>query len=333
MKCYCCKHLEHGKSGTNDEKKILLSFLIFLVILAAGIAGGSLYLLDFSLRPENRGKDMEGSFTYMRETYPQINPWLDSLKQHKALRDTFIISPDGVRLHAFYAHASRPRRETAVIVHGYTDNAIRMFHIGYLYNHSLDYNILLPDLRYTGLSEGNAIQMGWLDRKDVIQWIHTAPSIFGDSLQAVVHGISMGAATTMMVSGEALPSYIKCFVEDCGYTSVWEQFRKELKEQFGLPPFPLLYTASLFCQWQNGWNFHEASAEKQVRLCKNPMLFIHGDKDDFVPTWMVNRVYDAKPQPKELWIVPGAEHATSYKLYPETYTEKVRTFTRKYIHK
>lgn len=225
----------------------------------------------------------------------------------------------------------RPTPHTAVIVHGYTDNAIRMFHIGYLYNHSLDYNILLPDLRYTGLTEGDAIQMGWLDRKDVMQWINVAPALFGDSLQAVVHGISMGAATTMMVSGETLPAYIRCFVEDCGYTSVWEQFKKELKEQFGLPAFPLLYTASWLCEWQNGWNFKEASAIRQVAKCRKPMLFIHGDQDDFVPTYMVYQLYDAKPAPKELWIAPGVDHANSYFRYPEEYTARIKSFTGKYI--
>lgn len=313
------------------KKKIILSTAIIILAIVGGITGGSLYMLDYSLCPDNRGKDMEGSLTYMREMYPHITPWLDSIKSHGALRDTFITSSDGTRLHAFYVQASHPRRETAIIIHGYTDNAIRMFHIGYMYNHSLDYNILLPDLRYTGLSGGNAIQMGWLDRKDVMQWINVAPSLFGDSLQAVVHGISMGAATTMMVSGEKLPTYIRCFVEDCGYTSVWDQFKKELKEQFGLPPFPMLYTASLFCQWKYDWNFHEASAEKQVAKCDRPMLFIHGDKDDFVPTWMVYQVYKAKPAPKALWIVPGAGHATSYLIYPEEYTQRVRLFISQYL--
>lgn len=182
------------------KKKIGWTAGILLVLIAGICIGGSLYLIDFSLRPENRGKNMEESEAFMRTEYPQIVPWLDSLQQHHALRDTFITAPDGIRMHAFYARASRPTRRTAIIVHGYTDNAIRMFHIGYLYNHSLDYNILLPDLRYTGLTEGDAIQMGWLDRKDVLQWIDTAPALFGDSLKAVVHGISMGAATTMMVS-------------------------------------------------------------------------------------------------------------------------------------
>lgn len=314
------------------KKKIFIGIGVTLTVIIAVLTGGSLYMLDYSLRPENRGKNLEGSLKYMRENYPQIIPWLDSLQQHKALKDTFITAPDCTLLHGYYAYASRPTACTAVIVHGYTDNAIRMFHIGYLYNQELDYNILLPDLRYTGLSGGDAIQMGWLDRKDVMQWIDTAPDFFGDSLQTVVHGISMGAATTMMVSGERLPDYVKCFIEDCGYTSVWDQFGKELKEQFGLPEFPLLYTASWFCQLQYRWNFKEASAIAQVARCRLPMLFIHGDKDDFVPTWMVYKLYDAKPRPKELWIVPETDHAHSYRNYPEAYTRHVEAFTGKYIH-
>lgn len=315
----------------NKKKKVLIGSGIVLFLLIASLIGGSLYMLNFSLRPINRGKDMGGSMAYMRQTYPHIVPWIDSLNQCRALRDTFITAPDGVRMHAFYVRAPRPTSHTAVIVHGYTDNAIRMFHIGYLYNRSLGYNILLPDLRYTGLTEGDAIQMGWLDRKDVIQWINTAPHIFGDSIRAVVHGISMGAATTMMVSGEKLPDYIRCFVEDCGYTSVWDQFEKELKGVFHLPAFPLLYVTEWICQLQNGWNFHEASALNQVKKCRKPMLFIHGDKDDFVPTWMVYRLYEAKPQPKALWVVPGVDHAHSYRDYPEEYTGKVREFVKGYL--
>lgn len=314
-----------------STKKIIASITVFLIILGGIIIGGSLYMIDYSLRPVNRGKDLAGSEAYMRQTYPQINHWLDSLKNNRLLKDTFIMADDGVKLHAYYAYASNPTRKTAVIVHGYTDSAIRMFHIGYLYNKSLDYNIIVPDLRYTGLSEGDAIQMGWKDRLDVIDWIDLTPALFGDSIETVVHGISMGAATTMMTSGENLPDYIKCFVEDCGYTSVWEQFKKELDEQFGLPAFPLLYTASWICQIQNGWNFHEASAINQVKKCRKPMFFIHGDKDDFVPTYMVHEVYNAKPEPKEIWIVPDTDHATSYKNYPDEYTKRVKEFTDKYI--
>lgn len=313
------------------KKKLGIGLTILVLIIAILTLGGSFYLIDYSLRPENENKDQAQTMAHMCENYPQITPWLDSLQHHHALKDTFITAPDGIRLHAYYAHASRPKRETAVIIHGYTDSSIRMFHIGYLYNHSLDYNILIPDLRNSGLSEGNAIQMGWLDRKDVIQWINLAPTIFGDTIQTVVHGISMGAATTMMVSGEKLPDYVKCFIEDCGYTSVWDQFAKELKERFGLPIFPMLYVSSWLCDIKLGWNFKEASSIKQVTKCKLPMFFIHGDSDDWVPTSMVHEVYAAKPHPKELWIVPETAHVKSYMNYPEEYTERVKKFVERYM--
>ncbi|EKC72591.1 alpha/beta hydrolase [human gut metagenome] len=66
--------------------------------------------------------------------------------------------------------------------------------------------------------------------------------------------------------------------------------------------------------------------------CQLPMLFIHGDKDTYVPTWMVYPLYEAKPEPKELWIVPGAAHALSYKENKQEYTDKVRKFVGQYIH-
>ena len=119
----------------------------------------------------------------------------------------------------------------------------------------------------------------------------------------VVHGISMGGATTMMVSGEKQQPYVKCFVEDCGYTSVWDEFSHELKSSFHLPAFPLMYTTSWLCEKKYGWNFKEASS-----------------------------LYEAKPEPKELWIVPGAAHALSYKENKQEYTDKVRDFVGRYIH-
>ena len=317
------KHIIHSVTGI-----VALFFLICL--------GGGFYMLKYALCPTNDEKDfratnLEGSWNEMFQEYPFLEHWTDSLKRNKALKDTFIISNDGVRLHALYAASPDTTHRTALIVHGYTDNAIRMLMIGYLYNHDLHYNILLPDLRYAGWSEGSHIQMGWKDRKDVLRWMDIANDIFGGKTEMVVHGISMGAATTMMVSGEPQKEYVKCFVEDCGYTSVKEQFAKELNEQFHLPECPLLNIASWLCDLRFGWNFEEASAKEQLKKCHHPMLFIHGDADAYVPTWMVYEVYDAKPTPKELWVVPNAAHAVSYRDNKDEYTLRIKQFTAKYI--
>lgn len=314
------------------KKNIRYGLLGLLAVAVAALTGGSFYMLGYSLTPkDNKGKDIPGSYEYMHSKYPFITPWLDSLQTTGALRDTFIINRKGRQLHAMFASAAKPTDKTAVIVHGYTDNAIRMLMIGYLYNNDLNYNILLPDLQDNGLSEGPAIQMGWKDRLDVLNWMNIANDIFGKRTQMVVHGISMGAATTMMVSGEAQQPFVKCFVEDCGYTSVWDEFSFQLKDMFGLPEFPLMYTTSWLCNAKYGWNFQEASSLEQVKKCSLPMFFIHGDADTYVPTRMVYPLYEAKSEPKELWIVPGATHAMSYKDYPQEYTERVKKFVGKYI--
>ena len=314
------------------KKNIRYGLLGLLAGAVVALTGGSFYMLGYSLTPkDNKGKDIPGSYEYMHSKYPFITPWLDSLQTTGALRDTFIINRKGRQLHAMFASAAKPTDKTAVIVHGYTDNAIRMLMIGYLYNNDLNYNILLPDLQDNGLSEGPAIQMGWKDRLDVLNWMNIANDIFGKRTQMVVHGISMGAATTMMVSGEAQQPVVKCFVEDCGYTSVWDEFSFQLKDMFGLPEFPLMYTTSWLCNAKYGWNFQEASSLEQVKKCSLPMFFIHGDADTYVPTRMVYPLYEAKSEPKELWIVPGATHAMSYKDYPQEYTERVKKFVGKYI--
>ena len=116
------------------------------------------------------------------------------------------------------------------------------------------------------------------------------------------------------------------FVEDCGYTSVWDEFSYEMADEFGLSDFPLLYTSSLLCGLKYGWRFGEASPLRQVAKCRQPMLFIHGDNDYFVPSWMVHPLYEAKSADKQLWVSEGTEHALSYKDYPGDYARRLRDF-------
>ena len=212
------------------------------------------------------------------------------------------------------------------MVHGYTDNHICFLNLVRMYRDDLNYNVMVPDLHYHGESEGRAVQMGWLDRLDVRRFGDMAHEIWGDDFM-VVHGVSMGAATTMMLSGDDLPEYYRAFVEDCGYSSVWDQFAHNLKDSFHLPPFPVLNSASAVCKRKYGWGFKEASSVDQLAKCERPMLFIHGDKDDFVPFEHLQKNYDAKVKGyKEMWVAPGSEHAMAYKDHPVEYTQHVRDF-------
>lgn len=326
------------------KKTALRLALALLALLVVAIIGGSVYLLSFALHPaNNKGRDYARQYALMRDRYPWMVSWLDSVTSHKALRDTFVTMTnehtglflaDSTRLHALFVKAPRKTNLTAIVVHGYTDSAVDMLQFACFYNKELGMNVFLPDLHANGKSGGKAMQMGWNDRDDVLRWAAIADKMFKDSTghaRIVVHGWSMGGATTMNVAGENTPDYIRCFIEDCGYTSAWDEFSHELDQMFGLPEFPLLYTASALCKVGYGWSFGEASPLEQVAKCHKPMLFIHGGDDDFVPTRMVYPLYAAKPAPKMLVVFHGSAHAKSFKDYKELYGQWVRTFLCKYL--
>ena len=79
-----------------------------------------------------------------------------------------------------------------------------------------------------------------------------------------------------------------------------------------------------------GFDYKAVSTLDVLKTCKIPVLFIHGGKDDFVPTQMTLDNYSACASPKELLIVPEAGHGTSNMAEPERYRETALAFMKKY---
>lgn len=298
---------------------------MMLFVTAVLLIGASFYMLNFSLSPDPDREDTKPAYEKLYNEYPETRAWIDSLRSINALRDTFMVMPTGEKHHALYINNGT--QKTAIVLHGWRNSSVTFLFLAMIYDRELGgYNIVLPDIHAHGKSDGDMIRMGWLDRKDILCWIDAFKT---DTM--VVHGVSMGGATTMMTSGETMPEGIKDirFIDDCGYTCVWDVFRWQLHEQFGLPAFPLMYTTSLLCKVLYGWSFEEASAIEAVKRCPYPMLFIHGDADTFVPTEMVYQLYAAKPSKKRLWISKDAIHAKAYKQHRQEYIKQVREFVGK----
>lgn len=284
---------------------------------------------NFALMPKDHGQNLEKTRARFTDSFPGLFDWYDSLRTAGVFRDTFIVNPQGLKLHGVFAGAGKDAAGTALIIHGYTVNHISMLHYARMFRDELGFNVILPDLQHHGLSEGGNINMGWYDRLDAKLWVNVADELWHNDFM-LVHGVSMGGATTMMLSGEKLPPFVRCFIEDCGYSSVWEQFDyiRTARTKYGPKPLEL---ASQDCKKRFGWDFREASSLDQLAKCDRPMLFIHGDGDDFVPTKFVNECYAAKTKGyKELWVVENTpKHACSYHDHPVEYTEHVREFIEK----
>lgn len=310
--------------------KRLMQFaaLVVAAFCLTGCLAGK-FMSKYALQPAQHGvEDIDRCRAKADSLMPGSTKWYDDLKAEGILRDTFITGYRDYRIHACYVPAKEPAKAkgTAIVVHGYTDNHFVFLYLVRMYRDDFNYNVLFPDLQYFGYSEGDHAQMGWYDRLDVEKWIEVAHGIFNDDFM-VLHGVSMGAATVMMAGGDPLPEYVRCIVEDCGYSSVVMQFNDNRKQSFRFIPPDVLQSASLVTKRKHGWSFWEASSAKQLEKCTIPVFFIHGDADDFVPIDHLWRNFNAKKQGyKEFWVAPGAVHANSYAKYPEEYKARVKDF-------
>ncbi|MHB8062881.1 MAG: alpha/beta hydrolase [Ruminiclostridium sp.] len=242
-----------------------------------------------------------------------------------------IISEDGLKLKGYYLNAKIHTSKTVILAHGYSSQGTFMGSYAELYNEKFGYNVLLPDDRGHGNSEGNYTGFGWVDRKDYLKWIDFVINKLGQDSQIILHGVSMGGSTVLMTSGEKLPEKVKAIISDCAYTSVKDELEYQLKEMYNLPSFPILSTTSILTKLRAGYFFGEASALEQVKKSKTPTLFIHGAADKFVPFYMVNQLYEACNSEKDLLVVPNAGHGAAYNTDSEGYKNKVSEFLGKYV--
>lgn len=267
------------------------------------------------------GSEEDASAKYSGLTgTPEMKKWYSENGE-----DVYIMS-DSLRLHGKLF--KNPGTKYALVCHGYTSKAKHM--AGFVNKfHSLGYNVLAVDARAHGDSEGTKIGMGWVERFDVIEWIKYIISLEPDA-QIILHGVSMGASTVLMASGEELPKNVKAIIADCGYTSEWDEFRQEA-DVLHIPWFPVLNASSAISKVRDGYDFKQASAVEQVKKSHIPTLFIHGSKDELVPYGMLNELYSAANCEKEILTIQGAGHALSSSVASELYWNTVETFLKKHL--
>ncbi len=309
--------------------KITVAAVLAVVFLCAALltlAGNYFYAYALHSKNGRAAHIQDGSV----EAYSEIEEpsiWNDGGWLDAHATDVYMESGDGLTLHGYRAGADGHRY--AILAHGYSANARSMAWFGRRF-YERGYTVLLPDLRGHGQSEGAYIGMGWPDRLDMLRWID---GIVREDPEAeiVLHGISMGGATVMMTAGEPLPQQVKAVIEDCGYTSVWDEFAVQARAQFGLPAFPIMNALSVVTKLRAGFWLRDADAVKQVAKAQVPMLFIHGAEDTFVPFWMLQPLYEAATCEKEMLVVPGAGHGQAASVDPDAYWGTIDTFLQKHM--
>lgn len=318
---------QHKKWST--KRKVWTTVATLVVVVGAAILGAGGYF--FHVAEVRAKKDFVGSGLVSKKNplYAQQEKWLAADTKEWHLK-----AKDGTKLVGNYLPAAKKTNKTVIVIHGFGVDHKAMAPYGEMF-HRFGYNVLMPDDRASGKSEGKYIGFGYLDAKDYQGWINQIIAKDGENSEILVMGASMGAATTMMLSGMNPPSQVKAYIEDSGYTSVADELHYEAGNMYGLPKWlanVLIPVVSGYSKVLAGYSYHQADAEKLLANNKRPMLFIHGDNDKFVPTKFMAPVYQATNGPKEKYLVPGAAHVESYRTNPVQYEKTVQKFLQKYFN-
>lgn len=305
--------------------KILIFVLVILFLIVMYFFIGN-FFYNVALNPKTQKpftlEDVMGEETEEeKKGRLEIYNWLDNNSKNVYITTT---NNGNLNLHAYEIENPKKSNVWAIVIHGY------MLQGRYMASYAKEfydrgYNVLLVDLRGHGQSDGNYVGMGWHDRLDVIEWINYLVDK-NDNCKIILHGVSMGGATVMMVTGEDLPNNVKVAIEDCGYTSIWDEFKMQLKSLYKLPTFPVLNAASTVCNIKAKYKIQEGSSLEQVKKSKTPTLFIHGDQDKFVPFEMLDQVYEVANCKKQKLVIEGAAHAEAVSVNPELYWKTIDAF-------
>ena len=235
-----------------------------------------------------------------------------------------ITSFDGLKLRAkFYEYA--PGAPIELMFHGYRGNAERDLAGGVERCFRVRRSALIVDQRCAGLSEGSTITFGVNERRDCLKWIDFAIDHFGSDVKIILTGISMGAATVLMAGGEKLPPNVRGILADCGYSSARE-IMAHVMGQMGLPAKLCYPFVKLGARLFGHFDLDETSPVEAVKNCQLPVIFFHGESDDFVPCDMSRINFEACGCRKRLVTIPGAGHGLAYAVDSDRYVEELYDF-------
>lgn len=257
--------------------------------------------------------------------YDHISAGDQWMKDHNA-QDLWTTSADGLKLHALWLPAE-DAKGTVLLAHGYRSVYLADFGLVFEMYHKLGMNLLIPDQRSHGKSEGKFITFGVKESDDVYRWIMLHNRTLG-GYPMILSGLSMGASTVMYLADRDLPPNVCGIIADCGFTSPYDIIAEVYRKTVRLWPAPSLLAADLFARLFGGFSLREKDSRRSLAGSKLPILMVHGKEDNFVPCRMSEEAYAACTSPKRLILAEKAGHGVSFLHIPEEYTAAVISFLK-----
>ena len=267
---------------------LIVLIIVFIVLLASFVC----FVMAFYAPEKDKTPKEEYPIPRGKIYLPHRDTMVEWMKEVRSLthEDVSITSFDGLKLCGKY-YEYKKGAPCELLMHGYRGSAERDMCGAVQRCFSIGRNALIIDQRGAGKSEGNVITFGAKESRDCISWVEFMINKFGPDVKIIISGISMGAATVVLAAGRDLPKNVVGVLADCGYSSAREMIEKTIREK-----------------------------------AKVPIIFLHGDADDFVPCYMSERMYEACPTPKRFVKVEGAGHGLAYIIDGEGYLKALEQF-------
>ncbi|MEG0392974.1 MAG: alpha/beta fold hydrolase, partial [Anaerovoracaceae bacterium] len=235
-----------------------MPYLLVLIMLV--LVGGGLFLGNYAytkgLSVESKGNARQEIST--EEGYGTVFP------NEEVYLQTF----DDLILHG--ALVKKNPEDWVIVCHGYRKDGKSMGEQAAKFS-EMGFSVLLPDARGHGESQGSYVGMGWHDHWDIVEWITYLNEHFSPR-RILLYGLSMGAATVMMVGGEPLPANVQGIIEDCGFSSIKKVFAYQMKKSYKVPAFPLLNFASGICGFRAKYSLRkDGNVLHQLKKCRIPV--------------------------------------------------------------
>ncbi|MGB0840295.1 MAG: alpha/beta hydrolase [Chitinophagales bacterium] len=199
------------------------------------------------------------------------------------LQDITITTRDGVDVSAWFIENNSDK--VVIILSGRGSN--RHHSIGkarfYL---KKGYSVLLPDLRGTGRSTGEAISFGWHERNDFIACFNYLKAKGYHQIGA--HGFSAGAAT-IAYSLKKVKGLKFIVLESC-YASLYRTINYTMHANY--LPERFAYPMKFFTQKYTGIKFKVMMPERYIQYAEAPVLVMSGDSELLVKTSDTMSLYE-----------------------------------------
>ena len=300
----------------------LVAFLAVAVLVVSYVC----FRMAFYVSEKNKKPKEEYPIPKGEIYEPYRDKMVGWIKEVRAMpcEEFHIRSFDGLRLRGkYYEYA--PGAIIEIMFHGYRGSAERDMCGGVQRCFKLGHSALIVDQRCSGKSDGNVITFGVNESRDCLDWMNFAIEHFGPDCRLMLTGISMGAATVMIAAGEELPKNVVGVLADCGFTSAKAIIKKVIR-QLKLPPDLAYPFVKLGARLYGHFDLEQTSALEAMKKCKVPVIFFHGETDDFVPCDMSRENFEACTGKKMLVTVPNAGHGLSILLDPVGYRAAMKLF-------